>query len=61
MSNKRTYLLLAIFLTVFWSVTIYTTWNLSAPKKIDCSMAEFHPDFTPKMREQCRAARKATT
>lgn len=26
-------------------------------KRIDCGMAEFHPDYTKAMREQCRAAR----
>lgn len=60
MTNKRTYLLLAIFLTAFWTVVIFTQWSLagSAPsKKIDCGMAEFHPDYTPKMREQCRLIR----
>jgi hypothetical protein len=26
-------------------------------KRIDCSQAEFHPDFTPEMKEQCRLVR----
>lgn len=26
-------------------------------KMIDCSIAEFHPDFTSKMKEDCRNAR----
>jgi hypothetical protein len=26
-------------------------------KRIDCSMAEHHPDFTQDMKEQCRLAR----
>ena len=25
--------------------------------KIDCSLAEFHPDFTAQMKEKCRNAR----
>ena len=33
---------------------------LEPPKKtvIDCSMAEFHPDITLKMKEQCRESRQ---
>lgn len=26
---------------------------------VDCSLATFHPDFTPAMRAQCRQAKKA--
>lgn len=26
-------------------------------KRIDCSIAEFHPDYTTEMREQCRMVR----
>jgi hypothetical protein len=26
-------------------------------RKIDCGMAEFHPDFTPEMRAACRERR----
>lgn len=33
----------------------------SAPSKrvVDCSMASFHPDFTPAMREACRKRKAA--
>lgn len=31
-------------------------YQASKEKPFDCSMAEFHPDFTPKMKEQCRNA-----
>ena len=29
-------------------------------KVYDCSMAEFHPDYPPDVREQCRKQRKGT-
>jgi hypothetical protein len=32
-------------------------FHASQEKPLDCSMAEFHPDFTPKMKEQCRMER----
>lgn len=32
-------------------------YQASKENPLDCSMAEFHPDFTPKMKEQCRTER----
>lgn len=59
MSNKLIYVIMAALLAVFWYGVVALAWNFSAPKDryIDCSMAEFHPDFTPQMREQCRLLR----
>lgn len=41
-----------------WGAAVYLViTHAPRAKRIDCSMAEFHPDFTSAMREQCRAAR----
>ena len=47
--------LAAILVVCLWIVLIAASAAL-APKRriIDCSMASFHPDFTPAMREACR-------
>ena len=48
------------FLAVFWYGLLSLVWHFAGsdePKRIDCGMAEFHPDYTPKMREQCRLVR----
>jgi hypothetical protein len=44
-----------------YTMMIYLIWHSSQEpinKTIDCSVAEFHPDFTPRMREACRLARR---
>jgi hypothetical protein len=48
------------FVTCMWIVLIAAS-AIVAPERrvIDCSLASFHPDFTPAMREACRN-RKAT-
>jgi len=58
MSNKIVYTALTVFLTIFWAVMLALGIKL-APKehRVDCSMAEFHPDITPKEREKCRQLR----
>jgi len=35
---------------------------LASPKErtYDCRMAEFHPDYPPQVREECRRLRRAT-
>lgn len=59
MSNKLIYAGILAGLVMFWTGILSLVWTFSAePKRVDCSMSEFHPDFTNKMREQCRAARK---
>jgi hypothetical protein len=58
MNNKTTYRLLAVFLIIFWSGLIWLSFQLATPeKRIDCSMAEFHPDYTAEMRKACRERR----
>jgi hypothetical protein len=42
---------------VVWAVTVVLVL-LFAPRtdqrRIDCEQVEFHPDYTPKMKQQCR-------
>jgi hypothetical protein len=48
------------FVICLW-ITLIAASAVLAPDRriIDCSMASFHPDFTPAMREACRT-RKTT-
>jgi hypothetical protein len=45
---------------VVWAVTVVLVL-LFAPRtdqrRIDCEQVEFHPDYTPKMKQQCRMMR----
>lgn len=55
MSTKTTYILIALVLVIFWSGLIWLSSQLATKEaRIDCSMAEFHPDYTPEIRKQCR-------
>jgi hypothetical protein len=49
------YLAVAIWAVAAALVLLYAPRTDS--KRIDCSQAEFHPDFTAEMKEQCRLAR----
>ena len=63
MSNKAIYAIIIIAVSAFWAGILTAIWTYlddKTPQRIDCSVSEFHPDYTPKMREQCRAARKTT-
>ena len=45
---------------VAWAAAAWLTFAHSPRtehKRIDCSRAEFHPDYTPQMREECRRVR----
>jgi len=59
MNNRIFYHLLALFLIIFWAGLIWLSFQLATKPKqvIECSMAEFHPDFTDKMRKACRERR----
>jgi hypothetical protein len=47
--------LAAILVACLWIVLIAASAALAPERRIiDCSMASFHPDFTPAMREACR-------
>lgn len=60
MNNRWIYFVMIALFVWFWFGVLAIVWTYSAPKKIDCSLSTFHPDFTTKMREQCRAVRKTT-
>jgi hypothetical protein len=59
MSNKIVYLGLAIFIVAFWGTVFYVAWRFAdnVVRRIDCSLAEISPDFTPEMRKECRERR----
>ena len=51
-----------IVLAVAWLGAVYIAVH-SAPqeRRIDCGLAEFHPDYTTEMRQACREARRVKT
>jgi hypothetical protein len=62
MNNKITYTLLAVALLAFWSGAIWLSQQFTPiERRIDCSMAEFHPDYTPEIRKMCRERRSIKT
>lgn len=52
---------LGVVLVICMWIVLIAASAIVAPERrmIDCSLASFHPDFTPAMREACRN-RKAT-
>ena len=48
-----------IVLALAWLGAVYIAVH-SAPeeRRIDCGLAEFHPDFTPEERKACRDQRR---
>ena len=57
MSNQRIYTIIAVLLTIFWAAVFAGVFTFMQPKKIDCSLAEISPDYTQKMKYQCRKVR----
>lgn len=51
------WLLVAVLIGQVLMATYIFKYQASKEKPLDCSMAEFHPDFTTKMKEQCRTER----
>lgn len=52
--------LVIAFMGALWLALIAAAHQLEPRgRMINCSLAEFHPDFTPAMREACRKARHA--
>lgn len=60
MTNKQIYFILFLLLAWFWGMVMLIIGHFmpSGSRRIDCSLAEFHPDFTPAMRQACRKARQ---
>jgi hypothetical protein len=55
MNNKVVYFFLFVILAVFWGAVIFMARaDPQREMRADCALAEFHPDFTPEMRKQCR-------
>ena len=55
MATAMLVVLAAILVVCLWIVLIAASAALAPDRRIiDCSMASFHPDFTPAMREACR-------
>ena len=55
MASAMLVVLAAILVVCLWIVLIAASAVLAPDRRIiDCSMASFHPDFTPAMREACR-------
>ena len=50
-----TYIAIAIWAVAAVLVLLYAP--RTNHKRIDCTQAEFHPDFTAEMKEQCRMMR----
>ena len=60
MATAMLMVLAMILVTCLWIVLIAASAAFAPDRRIiDCSLASFHPDFTPAMREACRN-RKAT-
>jgi hypothetical protein len=56
--NKYVYAILAILLATFWSCMILLGIRFApTERKVDCSIAEFHPDYTADMKAKCREVR----
>jgi hypothetical protein len=47
-----------IMVTAFWMVVLALIPAPDSGRYYDCSMAEFHPDFPPEVKEQCRRIRQ---
>ena len=63
MNDKITIASALIVVVAFWVFAIWLSWQFvpEQPRRVDCSMAEFHPDFTPEMRKACRKQRRIKT
>lgn len=55
MSNAKIYFLLFVFVIGFWGAMFYVVLNDPQREvRVNCSLAEISPDFTPEMKKQCR-------
>ena len=59
--NLKLFALILLFFTVLCIMTglivLGNTIAGAGPRMYNCSIAEISPDFTPKMREECRKLR----
>lgn len=55
MASAILVVLAVVLVTCMWIVLIAASAMVAPERRvIDCSLASFHPDFTPAMREACR-------
>lgn len=65
MTDRTIYTAVGAMLALVWVLlgwALATAWDWvvhNSPPRVDCSMAEFHPDYPPRAREKCREARSA--
>ena len=54
-SNWLVYCFVFVFVIVFWGGMFYLV-QIDPQHEVrrDCSMASFHPDYTPEMKAKCR-------
>lgn len=59
MTNRTFYPLLMVLLAAFWSGAIWLSWQFvpMEGRRVDCSIAEFHPDYSPEIKKACREQR----
>ena len=58
--NKNEAMMFLLGMICVMSMILYATLltKIDMPKpKYDCSLANFHPEYTPAMREECRKGR----
>lgn len=59
MSNKLIYALLALFCALMWWGIIHLLMQFpTEERRVDCSLVEFHPDYTNEVRKACRERRR---
>jgi hypothetical protein len=51
------YIIGFILANVLW-ITLLAFIPMPTEARYDCSIAEFHPDFPPKVKEECRRLRR---
>ena len=62
MKNKITYTLIVLALLAFWTGAIWLSRQFTPiERRVDCGMAEFHPDYTPEIKKACRERRSIKT
>jgi hypothetical protein len=61
MSKLAQWIIFAVILLGLGIFTIMLSINAQSNTKVyDCSIAEFHPDFPPRVKEECRMLKNKT-
>jgi hypothetical protein len=63
MNDRITTISALIVVGAFWAFAVWLTWQFvpDQPRRIDCSLVEISPDFTPEIRKACREQRRIKT